>query len=172
MAMDEVGAGDFAFDDTFNYMIRRAVNRPICKLALAANQNFTSGSQQAVSFLAGSEVLDDLNWHSTSSLTSRVVPTYAGRYWVNGILSFASNTTGERRLIITKNGVGNAIYDRRFGVSATTNVSGCGIIECNGTTDYIELQGVQASGGILAAQGTGDSAFGTMLEVVYMGDLL
>ena len=172
MAMDEVAAGDTAYDDTINYIIRRGVNRPMCRLALAAAQSLSNNTIQSISFLAGSEVLDDLNWHSTSSVTSRVIPTYAGRYWCNGIVSFASNATGERRALIARNGVTNAIYDRRFGVAATTTSPCSGIWECNGTTDYIELQCLQASGGILNAQGSGDTPFSTMLEVIYLGDML
>ena len=104
MALNEVGAGDFIAAETMNYIIQRAVNRPTCKLALTGTQAVAHNSNTAIPFAVGTEIFDDLNWHSTSVNTSRVTPTYAGRYLVTGQVSWVAAAGGDRRVMILKNG--------------------------------------------------------------------
>lgn len=173
MAQDEVGAGDFAYDDTINYMIRRAVNRPTCVLTLPANISVSAAANVGLVYGAGSEILDDLGWHDTSVNTSRITPTYAGRYMVTANATFASNATGTRRTMVFKNAGVTHVWASTGAVSgSSSNINVTGIIEMNGTTDYVQQCLYQDSGGALNALGTGDSVGTCYLEVTYLGDSL
>lgn len=69
---------------------------------------------------------------------------------------WASNATGERRAIIARNGTLMAPSERIANLTATPmSVSVQRLIECNGTTDFVELFGWQTSGGALNMLGTG-----------------
>jgi len=171
--MTEVGAGDFVTAETLNYIIQRAVNRPVCRLVLTANFSTSNATATATPFAAGSEIMDDLNWHSTSSNTSRITPTYPGRYLVTGNVTWAQNTTGDRRVYLQKVGVASAAFQRPQPITGNpTTVFVSDILEANGTTDYFELTTYQSSGGALNVAGLSDNTNSTMFSVAYLGDLL
>jgi hypothetical protein len=77
--------------------------------------------------------------------SSRFTPTVAGYYQVNSCISMASSITGVQ-LILYKNG---ASYKYLFNVISTTVVNGAAgsaLVYLNGSTDYIEIYGVFATG--------------------------
>ena len=93
-------------------------------------------------FGAGEELLDVSGWHSTSTNTSRITPDVAGWYLVFGsaVLEQSTIATSSRLFVgIYKNraspsAFSNSVYSPNFaGVTVT------GIIEMNGTTDYLEV---------------------------------
>ncbi|MFI2078458.1 hypothetical protein [Streptomyces triculaminicus] len=111
-----------------------------------SNATFTS-------FTLDTEVVDSDGGHSTSTNTSRYTATVAGTYLVVGTAGWNGNATGYRRCRITLNGA--AVPGAAVGADATNSVL-CGqcvtaIVVMNGTTDYVEVQGQQSSGGALAA---------------------
>lgn len=146
--------------------------RPVCVLALSSAFSLaSSGSIISVSF-PGTEIIDDLAWHDTSTNPSRVTPNKPGRYLVNWNATFAANATGARRLYILKNGSSNRLFTVTPVVTANqTSLAVSGLVVCNGTTDYIEAAALQSSGGALDLQGAGDATFSTSLEVSYWGPL-
>lgn len=153
-------------------------NKAVCRLILgSSNQSFSNTTQTAISFASSNnsvEAIDTHNFHSLSSNPSRVTPTLAGIYACSGTILWASNATGDRRAYIGKNGTAGAPVSRRFGTSGGALT--CEVyreVECNGSTDYIELFGYQSSGGSLDAQGSGAdySTFSTTLSVVYIRPL-
>lgn len=150
--------------------VKAQVARPVFFAVLAANQSLTvSGAGQTV--LWPTETIDDLNWHSTSSNTSRVTPTLPGRYLCNFSVMFAASATGERRAYVLKNGSSNHIFNRGQNQGANSmSLNVTGLVICNGSTDYIETQAFQSSGGALDMLGAGDATFSTSLEVVYLGN--
>lgn len=174
MAMAEIGAGDFVLAETLNYVIRRSANRPFCTLVLPADQNLATLTTTPILFGSGSEVFDDLGWHSVSANTSRITPTYAGRYMVYGSIYHGSSTaTNQRRTQITKNGTSGRIFSRApSGVTNPFSLDCTGPLEMNGSTDYMELCGYQDSGSTLVAQGRADALSTTTITVIYMGDSL
>lgn len=110
----------------------------------------------AINFNA--EVIDNpagTGFHSTVSNISRIVPTVAGRYFIQGNVSFPAAGTGSFLAQIRKNGavvLGAAPYqDKQLYTSAFVALSAqChATIVCNGTTDYFELYTNQNSGGPL-----------------------
>jgi hypothetical protein len=171
VALTEVGAGDFITAETMNYVIQRAVNRPTCKLALIANQAIGTGSNTAITFAVGTEIYDDLNWHSTSVNTSRVTPTYAGRYLVTAQVSWPAAASSNRRPMILKNGGFTSVWNT-ITTAAEVTMTVTDEIELNGTTDYVNLSVFQDSGGSVNAQGAGDTIRATSITVTYLGESL
>ncbi|MFI0914235.1 hypothetical protein [Streptomyces abikoensis] len=106
-------------------------------------------------FTIDTEVVDSDGGHSTVTNTSRYTATVPGTYLVVGTAGWGPNATGYRRCRITLNG--SAVNGAAVGADATT-ASLCGqcvstIVVMNGSTDYVEVQGAQNSGGALAAYG-------------------
>lgn len=99
-------------------------------------------------------VADTYGGHSTSTNPSRYVAQYAGWYTVCGVVCWSnSNTSNARGARIALNGnpvQGTAVL---YGATSTTDTvvsTPARDIYLNGTTDYIELQGWQNTGGNLA----------------------
>ncbi|GGK89104.1 hypothetical protein [Mangrovihabitans endophyticus] len=171
MAYANVAAGEPIYASTINRIINRQLNRPMTRLALTANQNLANSSLTPITFTAGSEIRDDRNWHSELVNTSRVTPDLAGRYLTVANVYFAASSSGDRRIYIERNGVSNGNWGRQIANGANgLNIVVSGVWEVNGTTDYLECYGFQSSGGTLAVQGSGDSTFSTMFEVIYLGE--
>lgn len=99
------------------------------------------------------EDIDTDNGHSTVTNTSRYVGATAGRFEVCGKVGFASNATGTRVAWLAKNGT--AINGSGTQVSAAAGGAVTLLptprmtVTLNGTTDYVEVLGVQTSGGAL-----------------------
>ncbi|MEV4438527.1 hypothetical protein AB0K09_05810 [Streptomyces sp. NPDC049577] len=111
-----------------------------------ANATFTS-------FTLDTEVVDSDGGHSTVTNTSRYTATVPGTYLVVGTAGWNGSATGYRRCRITLNG--GVVPGAAVGADAANAVL-CGqcvtaIVVMNGTTDYVEVQGAQSSGGALAA---------------------
>ena len=127
---------------------------PITSLTNSTTQNVPSGAFTPITY--DTELTDTLNWHSTSTNTSRITPTIYGMYLVsfNGV----SNTTSTRNI--------SAIYvsgalEAKTDVSATTTALDITtIVALNGTTDYVESILYQQSGGTVAC---GPCRFSVML---------
>lgn len=174
MALAEVGAGDFVTAETMNYVIQRAVNRPICRLVLpSGSQSIGTGVNVEVLWPSGSEVLDDLNWHSTSTNTGRITPTYPGRYLVQSNITFASGSATSRRVMILKNGGGLANWVQQVPAASTSITFGTtDVVEMNGTTDFLSTYVRQDTGGSLTILGVGEATGGCYFAVTYLGDSL
>jgi hypothetical protein len=127
--------------------------RAICHVYQTSVQSLANASQAAINFQ--SEAYDPFGWHSTSVNIARVIPNIAGTYHVSGMIAYAVNSTGDRTAHIKKNGA--ALDSMAYGgqrASATSLASGMayvagGTVSMNGTTDYVELYGIQNSGGSL-----------------------
>jgi hypothetical protein len=98
------------------------------------------------------EIIDTYNGHSTSVNTSRYTPTVGGYYLVIGMYGPAANGTGNRFLLIYKNGA-LVTLGQGGGPAATASNSGSvqavASVQCNGSSDYIEVVAFQNSGGAL-----------------------
>jgi hypothetical protein len=143
MTYTNVAAGDPILASTINDLIRYGPAKPMCELQQQAAQTLTSGTSTILTFGTGSEIYDDLNWHDVTTNPSRVTPTIAGRYkvTVRPAIQFNQITTAINAFT-SKNGTA---FDRTGNVkpSTTSNTAQAGgeivsIIDCNGTTDYIE----------------------------------
>lgn len=153
-------------------------SRPLVRLVQQTGQNAADNITIAITFGAGSEDIDTHGFHDTAVNTSRVTPTVAGYYECKGSVVFAART--DYRIMdgfFRKNGATIiAAGGRRSENGATTStyqVAGAifATVSFNGTTDYIELLGVQtnalAATPLTSVSGAGSS----VLEMTYVRGL-
>lgn len=112
-----------------------------------------------VSFTIDTETVDSDAGHSTTTNTSRYTATVPGLYLVIGTSGFATNTTGIRRVRLALNGaaiLGTAAGSDAFSTTGTIGHATSTVVQMNGTSDYVEVQGYQASGGALNTSANAD----------------
>jgi hypothetical protein len=114
----------------------------------------TSGTAYTIgaSGAAYTELLDRSSWHDASTNPTRITPNIAGYYRVTSGASWATNTTGVRQVTVLKNGTAYNLGTFGNIIGAASNsmqTSTTGIIAMNGSTDYLEQQVAQTSGGSL-----------------------
>jgi hypothetical protein len=147
--------------------------RPSFAAYQVTTQSVTNTVATAITMTA--EVLDTINGHSNSSLTSRYTPSVPGYYMCIGQVAWALSTAGDRNAQFRKNGatLDGAPYGSEPALNGAAFIFGgsyaMAVILCNGTTDYIELFGNQNSGGAL---NTAYSAGGTssFMSIWWMHD--
>jgi len=113
----------------------------------ASNISQDVGAASATKAEMNTTVVDT---HSMIDLTNdRVIPTVAGYYAVSGMLRVQWDSTGSYLIVgIRKNGT--AITNTQIQLGSSNIENGqypipMTIVECNGTTDYIELWGQGSS---------------------------
>ena len=114
---------------------------PLTIVTQSTTQTVATGT--FVTILYDTETIDVSNWHSTSSNTGRITPTVSGYYLVT--FNLPTGTTSTRNVAaINKNGT--LIW--KTDISATVTQIECTTFAyMNGTTDYLETQCYQQSGG-------------------------
>jgi hypothetical protein len=130
----------------------QAVNGPAFSAYANASQNFASGSFTKIQFQT--EDFDTASCFDNST-NYRFTPNVAGYYQINGVFLPGPAAANVGTLILYKNG---SIYS--YGVQSlmTTNYLASVVavlLYLNGTTDYVELYGYQASGGTTASYAVG-----------------
>jgi hypothetical protein len=118
------------------------------------------------------EVFDTANAHSTVSNTSRYVIPFDGEYWCSAIMYFAGpSTTGTRNASLAKNGtiqrgkvVRTQAHPDGFGNALIIGGFVQGVVG-----DYIELMGIQLSGGALNTSVLNPEC--SSIDIMYTGQL-
>jgi len=89
----------------------------------------------------------DTNNNYDNATNYRFTPTVAGYYQINATVQF-STTAFSSVASIYKNGSQYAVGSVGSFASGAINTSSCvsSVIYCNGSTDYIEIYGLQTSG--------------------------
>lgn len=133
----------------------------------SVNQSLTSSPNLAVytPITFDSETTDPDAWHDTATNTSRITVPVAGLALVHGQVSFVNNTTGERGVVLRRNGTTIAVGERTAttGVQTTTvTVSTLVVVAAN---NYFEIAASQNSGGALDVTG---GTVTTFLEVLLL----
>lgn len=124
---------------------------PIVEVFQAVAQSLGNAAFTALTFDSSS--VDTDGGHSNVTNNSRYVGKTAGYFLFSGGANFAGNATGGRGTLWAKNGT--AINQSQLMMFAGTAAVTLGIvarpkiIQLNGTTDYVELQAFQSSGGAL-----------------------
>ena len=117
----------------------------------SATQNLSSGVWTAILF--DTEVIDRDGMHSTSSNTSRLTCVTPGYYAVEGMVAFHANATGGRGADFAINGTRvfatAVLLETNDSATFYSAVAVVGTVYLN-VGDYLELQGVQYSGGTLS----------------------
>lgn len=155
---DVVAAGD----PTYASDINQILNKPICRLIQAAAQSIAHASDVPVQFGVGSEDIDTHGFHDESTNNTRITPTVAGYYRVDGVASMSANTDYLGiQAGLRKNGAAVPSLQRvqkTTGTASATQTQGAyAILSANGSTDYFELQ-IQHTNTAAAARNTNPTA--------------
>lgn len=135
------------------YAMTSLVKAPmLCIAKNSTNISLTTGTYTLVTL--DTEVSDVYGMHSTSTNPSRVtiLTGGAGRYSIVCNMSFASNATGLRRIIVKKNAAGNIASgtticaDIRPAANGDRTVSGASVDVDLADNDHIEVFVQQDSG--------------------------
>ena len=108
----------------------------VTALVAAGNQAIANATPTAVTFGAGTEIIDVSGWHSTATLTERITPNIPGIYLVvaSNQLSYAGSLIAyECAILKNTTQVVGSLSDGGFYPGATAAI----ILELNGTTDYV-----------------------------------
>jgi hypothetical protein len=125
-------------------------NPPLLEITQSSAQALANSTVTTLAF--DTTITDTYGGHSNVTNNSRYTPTVAGWYLCFGMCSFASNVTGGRDLEFRKNGVGITIGQGSGQGAAggiNTTITAWALIQCDGSSDYIELAAFQTSGGAL-----------------------
>lgn len=119
-----------------------SLNPPVATVYQTVTQALATSTNVAVTF--DSSFLDTYGGHSNTTNTSRYVGQVPGYYLIYGIVCFANNTTGRRVVTIGKNGSITAVNGgfgcfQAVGGSDLSCSQALGLVQLNGSTDYIEL---------------------------------
>ena len=124
---------------------------PLTVLRQTVQQSIPNATWTALAF--DTEPIDSDATHSGSG--SRITPLTPTWWQFECDVAFASNATGVRGIRLVKNGT--ILYGRVFLPPATGFSTGLHYsteIDVNGTTDYVEVQAYQSSGGALLTGGS------------------
>ncbi len=123
---------------------------PQCSVSASSAESVSNSSNEVLE--ADSEDYDTDTMHSTSSNTSRITATTAGKYLCWFRVNFAGDATGQRRVNFLTNGGSRETLDIRDAVTGggplPTVASGSFSVEL-AATDYVEIEVWQNSGGAL-----------------------
>lgn len=144
--------GLFNTSALFNAQVRDLNN---FTLAVPVFRGYQASAQSCanatwVSVAIDTETLDSDGGHSTVTNNSRYTPTVAGTYLVIGTAAFAGSATTQRAARLAMNGV-TSIGGAVAGGSGASwwCATALELFVCNGTTDYVEMQARQDSGGTI-----------------------
>lgn len=133
--------------------LNSATDPPLVFAYQIVTQSLANTTWTAITMTA--EVIDTISGHSLVTNTSRYTPNVAGTYEVYGQVAFAINATGDRGAQFRKNGsttdglqygAARAMSGGNFAGIAVSS----GVVNLNGTTDYVELYAFQDSGGTIS----------------------
>jgi hypothetical protein len=111
---------------------------PLCVLE-NTSQVVANSTSTAVAF--ATEELDPLNWHNNVTNNTRVTPNIAGFYFVTMQMNDV-NAAGQTRAAVSLQKNGAEITGVRVRMDTTgedDDFALPGYVQCNGTTDYLEM---------------------------------
>lgn len=132
-----------------------------------AVQSIANNAYTAITFTG--EIRDTANTHSNVSNTSRCTPSTAGYYECHGIVSYVGAAAGMFQCQFRKNGaqvLGSAPYGSNNATnqgSLANSIQTFATIQCNGTTDYIELWTWHNFGGAVSTYSNGSDEQSVMI---------
>lgn len=148
-------AGEIVTAAYMNTNVRDAGNFfvavPIAELRQGTVQSVPNNAFTAISFDVSD--IDTDNGHNNVTNNTRYVGKTPGWFQISGSVVFTTNGTGSRGALWAKNGASATSAGVLIAPSGAALNSWIPAktkhIQLNGTTDYIELQGYQSSGGAL-----------------------
>ena len=136
------GSGTF----TINNSVLK--NTPAFHVRMSANQSISTGVNTKVQF--DTEQYDTDNCYD-SSTNYRFTPTVSGKYFVTLYVRSGGADQTYIRPMVFKNGSSAIRHDHRKAMNTNENLGVSGVVELNGSTDYIEAYINSNSGTTLIA---------------------
>lgn len=147
------------------------VNRPIVRLIATATQSLTDNTSTAIQFGTGSTIIDTHGYHSEVTTNTRVTPQIAGYYECNGVVANGARTDyASIQTVIRFNGTDQP-GNQRQGPNATSSPRSAGAqgtFLMNGSTDFLELGGLQDNVANAAQATTASGSTTSYFEVVFV----
>lgn len=146
----------------------------IAHVTKSTTQTISNNTWTVVTF--DIEEFDPDNMHSLVTNTSRLTARITGKYIAACCLSFAANSTANRKLTIEKNSAGTETALNIVGMNSTFGSTiGSTFMAVNAVTpmvagDYVELFAYQNSGGNLGIDGIDTWGHVTFLALIYVGE--
>lgn len=175
-------AGDKILITDLSAVTSGSITKPIVRLVQASAQTITFNTNVAVQFT--SETIDTDNFFNAGTSTTRVTPNKAGYYRVSGSLYMAaSGAYSNVTCYIRKNGVTALAPAGRIGglgfqgapaSAPTSQFAGVNcqvLIDCNGSTDYLELVAFQTNTGSANQNTNANGQYSSSLEVEFVRGL-
>lgn len=167
-----MAAGDPIKATDINTIQQSSSTKPLVRLVQQVVQSIPASSvQTALLFGAGSEDIDTDNFHDTATNTSRITPTVAGYYRLNGVYYTGSNAAA-LTACIAKNGTRVAAGSGEGAIAAGVArgiFAGPVILSANGSTDFFEIH---VSQNTVSAVNTNVSVqFASILEAEFLRPL-
>jgi hypothetical protein len=144
---------------------------PVAYLYQGTTQSVASATNVAITL--DSTNYDPYNGHSNVTNNSRYTAQQPGYYAVYGVACYANNTTGRRVATVGKNG-SIATQPGAFGIFAAlggTDLSCAqcfGLVQMNGSTDYVEIYANQGSGVAISTAVAASSSQQSMMFVWWL----
>ena len=124
---------------------------PAFQAFLSANQSVSNDTTTKIQI--DSESYDTDNCYDNST-NYRFTPNVAGKYFIYGLITFASVSDTTMQLRIHKNDSLLTLSPKKSGTGSASHSSFCSFVDnANGSTDYYELFGFQDSGSSKNANG-------------------
>lgn len=120
----------------------------------STDQTLTTATLTPIAF--DSERFDTDSIHDNSTNNSRLTCKTAGVYVISGTVRFATNATGNRRLLIRLNGTTYIAEHTQAAVSGLQTTITIATVYLLAANDYVELVALQSSGGDLAVSASGN----------------
>lgn len=120
---------------------------PACAVTHNAAQAFTTAVETTVAFNTETEDTDTM--HDNATNNSRITIKTAGRYLLVVNLGYASNNTGARMVAFRMNGATFLAYKTQTATQSDNTMMDLTVCRKFAVNDYIEVRGLQTSGGNL-----------------------
>jgi len=159
-----------------------SITKPLVRLVQASAQTIPNNTNQVVNF--SSETIDTDNFFNAGTSQSRVTPTKAGYYRCTATLFMATGGTYLNvSVYMRKNGTTSLPPGGRIGglafqgapasapVSQFAAVSCSVLIDCNGTTDYLEMIAFQTNTAAANQTTNVNAQYAPVLEVEFVRGL-
>lgn len=128
--------------------------RPITVLTTNAVQSIPTSAYTAIQFQV--ETLDRDNAHSTTTNTDRFTAQTAGWYQFSGVIAFAANAAGYRRLYWQcSNGGMAGAFHQTSGLNIVQGIPATTVVHYLNVGDYVTLSGWQDTGAALNTVASG-----------------
>jgi hypothetical protein len=127
---------------------------PQCRVALRSAWVLPNNANTILNF-AAADIWDTDTIHDTATLNTRLRPATKGIYLCYAQMNFAGNATGSRAVDILFNGTSIARAELGSVGASQTVLAAVTMYQFNGSTDYIEMQVYQNSGGSLTSPNAG-----------------